>query len=376
LFLYAFFSINFRGVALYSWIPNIVGLLLGLSFLTISSKRKFKFNYPLLVLLILVLWNFTTVFFNPDVARYCITSLLIFILAFIVYNICSKYPIAVDYIKLAFMISFFIQIWVSNTFIQYTDWGTIARHNGSMGNANLYAVFLNISFLFLLQKIGKPNNLIKYLFLFSIIGLAVFEIINTGSRKGLFLMILTIGFYFSSSFLKIKSINKIIYLIISILFLSQAAIYLIDSKYFYRFIAGFYYNEVAFTDFHRYALAQDGLRLFFERPIFGWGANGFEYFNNVDKTYSHINFLELLVNYGVIGLILFYSMYIWFGKKLYYLNNKEKHLILSDKHIFIFFLLVTLILDVAMVRIFERIYWLIISMYLGKLFFKEQEEYG
>jgi len=163
--------------------------------------------------------------------------------------------------------------------------------------------------IFLLQKIGKPNNIIKYLLIFSSLGLVFFEIINTGSRKGIFFTILIIIFYYFSSIRKIGNLNKVIYFIIGLFILSQFALYTINSPYFYRFFESFYYNDVSLTDLHRYALAQDGIRLFYERPIFGWGADGFRYFNNVDFTYSHMNFLELLVNYGIIGFILFYSMY-------------------------------------------------------------------
>ena len=35
---------------------------------------------------------------------------------------------------------------------------------------------------------------------------------------------------------------------------------------------------------------------FNEKPIFGWGADGFRYFNKIDFTYSHSNYLELFWN--------------------------------------------------------------------------------
>ena len=53
-----------------------------------------------------------------------------------------------DYIKFAFIISLFIQIWISNNFIQYTEWGTIDRHRGTIGNANLYSIFIKSHLFF------------------------------------------------------------------------------------------------------------------------------------------------------------------------------------------------------------------------------------
>ena len=369
LFFYSFASINFRGVEEFSWIPNLLGLILCVSF--ILNNPKIKFNYSLVILGIFIFWNLISAFINPDLFRFFITSVLIFVLSFIVYNICLKYPESSEYIKWAFILSLFIQIWISNNYIQYTEWGTVDRHKGTLGNANLYALFINIAFIFLLQKIGKPNNIIKYLLIFSSLGLVFFEIINTGSRKGIFFTILIIIFYYFSSIRKIGNLNKVIYFIIGLFILSQFALYTINSPYFYRFFESFYYNDVSLTDLHRYALAQDGIRLFYERPIFGWGADGFRYFNNVDFTYSHMNFLELLVNYGIIGFILFYSMYFVIFKNFKALNSYEEKFVISDKYIFVFFLIVTLILDIGMVRIFERMYWLIISMYLGKFDFRK-----
>ena len=372
LFIYTFTSINFRGIEEYAWVPNMMGILLCFAFVLNLSKIKIEFNYPLLILFILVIWNLVSVFPNPEVFRYFITSSLIFILAFVVYNICVTYPEATEYIKWAFIISLFIQIWISNNFIQYTEWGTVDRHKGTMGNANLYSLFINIAFIFVLQRIGRPKNILKYLLIFAAISLVVFEIINAGSRKGIIFTILIILFYYSNSFMRIGNINKIIYIILGSIFIYQVATYVMDSKYFYRFFQSFYYEEVSYVELHRYALAQDGLRMFYEKPIFGWGADGFRHFNNIDKTYSHMNFMELLVNYGIIGFMLFYSMYIWFFNKIYNLKNDDKNLVISDKYIFLFFLIVTLVLDLAMVRIFERIYWIIIAMYLGKIYSEEK----
>ena len=372
LFLYTLASINFRGLEDYTWVPNIMGILLCLNFMLNLTKIKIEFNYALLILLILVVWNLISVFPNPDVFRYFITSLLIFILAFVVYNICATYPEAIDYIKFAFIISLFIQIWISNNFIQYTEWGTIDRHRGTIGNANLYSIFINIAFIFLLQKLGKPKNIIRYILIISVISLVVFEVINSGSRKGIIFTVLIILFYYFSSFQKVNNLNKIIYLTFGLFFLYQAVLYIMNSQYFYRFFASFYYNDISYIELHRYALAQDGLRLFYEKPIFGWGGDGFKYFNSINKTYSHMNFIELLVNYGLIGFLLFYSMYIWFFKKVSEIKD-NKDSVISDKYIFIFFLLVTLVLDLAMVRIFERIYWIIISMYIGKFYFDKKQ---
>ncbi len=377
LFLYTFCSITFRGVVEYAWVPNLIGVIFCFVFTLNLSKIKLKFNYVLLILLILVIWNLVTVFSNPLVFRYFITSFLIFILAFLVYNICATYPEAIEYIKWGFILSMLLQVIISNMYPIYTEWGTLDRHRGTIGNANLYAFFLNIMLVYLLQKIDKPSSIFKYFLIFATIGLVIFEVLNTGSRKGLFLLIVVTLFYYFNTFKQISFLNKIFYLCVGFFFIFQIISYAIDSRFFERFISILFFNEITTGDQIRISLYNEALRLFYENPILGWGGDGFRYFNNVEFTYSHINYMELLANYGLLGFICFYSMYIWFFKRLNQLKSIDSDKdIMNDKYIFIFLLFITLVLDLAMVRIFERIIWLLISMHLGKLYCQEKKHYN
>ena len=54
----------------------------------------------------------------------------------------------------------------------------------------------------------------------------------------------------------------------------------------------------------RYPYYEKALSLFFEKPFFGSGVGGFSYFSEVG-IYPHNIFLELLTEYGVIGISLF-----------------------------------------------------------------------
>ena len=63
---------------------------------------------------------------------------------------------------------------------------------------------------------------------------------------------------------------------------------------------------------------QNGKRWFAEKPIIGYGLNNYRVLNKVATgryTYAHNTFIELAVNLGIVGLIWYYSVYIYLGKR-------------------------------------------------------------
>lgn len=74
------------------------------------------------------------------------------------------------------------------------------------------------------------------------------------------------------------------------------------------------------SDSLRYNLLRDGMEMFLKKPILGYGSGNFSSVNllyNKVAYYAHNNYVELLVNMGIVGLFLFYSLHIFilFGVK-------------------------------------------------------------
>jgi O-antigen ligase len=66
------------------------------------------------------------------------------------------------------------------------------------------------------------------------------------------------------------------------------------------------------TQYRQY-LIRYGLNLFKQRPVLGWGLEGFR--NSLGSetgryTFSHNNYVELLANFGLAGCLLYYSMHL------------------------------------------------------------------
>ena len=55
----------------------------------------------------------------------------------------------------------------------------------------------------------------------------------------------------------------------------------------------------------RFDMIDYAIEMFKEKPVFGWGIEGFAN-NSVYGVYSHNNFTETLVNFGIVGFVLLY----------------------------------------------------------------------
>lgn len=73
-----------------------------------------------------------------------------------------------------------------------------------------------------------------------------------------------------------------------------------------------------------------GIKMFFERPLLGWGVGGFQQYSLINHgayVYAHSNYVELLADFGIVGLLIYYSQYIYCIYNLFklkmYANTEE-----------------------------------------------------
>lgn len=108
-------------------------------------------------------------------------------------------------------------------------------------------------------------------------------------------------------------------------------------------------DGVANSDNNRIKYIVEGFQRFLESPIFG---NGFFYSHYVFGTYSHCNFIELLMNGGIIGFTAFYSIYVLV------LSKAKKLLKTSDDTAYPSFLIMLiaafLVVDIGVVSYYDR----------------------
>lgn len=118
------------------------------------------------------------------------------------------------------------------------------------------------------------------------------------------------------------------------------------------------------SDIERNRMVEFGLELFKERPLHGYGLRNFAklYYLN---TYSHNNYVELLVSGGIVALVLYYLMLLLPAVGLLLHRNKDEKL--NPLHLMIWvWLMVEMVFGVAMVQVYNKNSWLLIGVLMAE----------
>lgn len=178
----------------------------------------------------------------------------------------------------------------------------------------------------------------------------------TGSRRGFFTMFVGIAciYYYYCSVKRInffKTFFSVFFVIMAFVYLLQLEIFSNMNERFMNLVSGLGdKTEMTDSDKTRFLMIHKGFEMFLEKPILGYGANAFKQKAGFG-IYSHNNYIELLVNYGVIGFTLFYGFILVILKKSYRYIDKYKKLFC----VFIFvFMCVRLISDIGNVSYYDK----------------------
>lgn len=103
----------------------------------------------------------------------------------------------------------------------------------------------------------------------------------------------------------------------------------------------------------RSALIYDGLDVWWRQPVFGHGIDQYRYTGRF-TTYSHNNYVELLADFGVVGLVLYYLIFLvlgWRAVRGLLAGHQSAWVVLA-------ILVVYLLMDFARVSYSSRMTWL------------------
>lgn len=224
-------------------------------------------------------------------------------------------------------------------------------------NSNVLGSYMATSILsaFIILLIKKQVFFVKII-LFAFIILSVFMLIMSASKKAVIFFVLTV---LAVSFYRIRGVNCfkgvcffVGLIILTVLFYQE----LFRNPLFHTI--GYRLNNLfdtikngyaeTDTDAVRFDMIRVGWEEFLKNPLFGNGAgHSFELFG----TYSHNNFIEMLMNYGLIGFGLYYAHYFCLLPKLFCLV-KKRDIIAA---FFLFYSLFLLILSFGWVVYYERV---------------------
>lgn len=325
---YVISALAFESTPETAWISTLAiyaVFVSGLLYLLMWRKVKINAYVPSIVLM----WLYAFVMSIASNASTSMGSQIVYliltctILCIMVYWLVSDYMQIVPAIILANIIGAFVL-----ALRIVTAYGGIAqvlafasqagerRIGGAVNNENAIGLFLAEGALacLLFLMTGKRRKIVKIGLIAGMIILLAM-ILLTGSRKATVFVTLGIMFFLLMFFRKERWWKKflLIVLLVAVIIVALNLLKNIPafSTIFIRFellFEGLLQGGSSYhTDKTRADMISAGLAAFWEKPIFG---NGTGYSYKLFGTYSHNNYVELLMNYGLIGFLIYYVPYV------------------------------------------------------------------
>lgn len=384
-----YFSLQIGGHISYGWILKLlsVALLFGaylvLNHMCIKVKCKTFYIYLLcfwLFSFLSVLWAVEPNFAfdkSLEILRVCIFTSII--------ALCYQDANSIDpFLKLIMWLGYMITIYV----LIYYGTGNLSniltarqRISNDSINANTLGMMCAYSILINMYYIVKEKRLPTY----SILSVLSVIMIALSSSKKAFIVLIggLFGFIIMKNHAERNQIKKLLWIValsIVIIGLIFALSYLpIFSNMANRFrLLLNYFTGRGNTDFStraRSELVEIGIGLFKSRPFLGVGMDNAKIYGGIafsfSEYYLHNNYAELLADGGIVGLITYYSMYLYFlFSFIKYRNLKD------DEYIMCVVLFATqLIIDYAMVSYDDRVVFLMSLMFYIKILMMKKEKY-
>lgn len=312
-------------------ISNVLAFMLVLAIWMnfLLTKRKLVFNKFLFIYLLFIVICIISAFFalNQSIA---ITKVRTLILIFLVMVSLANYIDTFE--KLRKFINYFIYsgVMASIYILINSDFSQLTRYGSELGNVNAIGIIIGISVTFCFYTILSHKKYLHILFLLIMIP----TILLTGSRKALLFivmnLILIIYFRNRKSF---KNIFKFIIVTILILIISYYLIFNIPLFYqiigkrmedMFSFVFGEGTNEGSMNI--RAYMTKFGFEMFKNRPLIGYGIDNYRVLFGRNTggvgTYAHNNYIELMVDTGIFGVLVYYFTHIIVLKDLFKSTRK------------------------------------------------------
>lgn len=168
----------------------------------------------------------------------------------------------------------------------------------------------------------SKNKLSKIMYLCGMFGFS-FLTFYTGSRTAFIMLVASFVMYFwlcnptkivRNAIITAVVLGGVLYLVMNV----QSLYNVLGSRLEGLFSLFTGEGEVDSSADIRDVFIQNGKKWFVEKPILGYGLNNYRVLNQLVTgryTYAHNTFIELAVNLGTVGLIWYYSVYLYLGKR-------------------------------------------------------------
>ncbi|MBM7690781.1 O-antigen ligase [Peribacillus deserti] len=333
-------------ISLFTFVNNpdlvIISRALFLLFVTFSTiqimkQRKFYFDKIMLSIILFLLFCVISYFWaiDPsDVLRKVVLLTQMTILSFLI----SQILLSIKQINLILMgiaisgiILFIYGVGIYGFEHIYQSILTGERLGQEISQENIMGRLASISIIVLFVYGIEKKNLLY----FGLMLMPFMMVLASGSRSAVIILVLGMAI---TIFAKV-GLRKSYKLLLLIPVISVALYYLLQLSIFNPISLRFLDLSSSLSGSGgdanmRINMIKWGLEWFFDRPIWGYGIGNYGdlLMRKISwETYSHNNFIELLVGVGVIGFILYYTVYIYIFYSLFRLIKKR------DPHAIILF---------------------------------------
>jgi len=261
------------------------------------------------------------------------------------------------------------------------NFSSSSRLASTLGNPNMYGLVLVFSIAIAMYLfIQSPRKWEKFFYLL-FIPFSTYQIILTGSRKAIigFLGLAVIFFVLCAwrRFRYQPGRGLVVVLILAGVLIGFG--YILSHSGYYKRVE--YLREVLVTrDIEagggsikeRAEFYIAAYRAWKDHPLFGVGTNQFRFYTNkyvagLRNTYAHSNFMEIAADFGLIGFVLYYSIYVAVFLRFYRFKKNN----LSDKdrlsmYALLALVIVFVVLEVAWVTYIEKVTWIMLTIVIAQ----------
>lgn len=341
----------------YTYYIDILFFASFIFYFVIKKEKSLKMHSLIYAYSAFVILALIGSFYGDDFDRSASRSLQLFLILvnmFFMYNVFRKFQLYNSFLNgilLGAFINYLLILGILNVPFEIIMPGGGNRAMGTTGNPNTLAIIMIISILVSILYLNSKMN--KYLMYYQYINifLAIYTIIATVSKKGIIFSSMLILIFLSTT---LKEPRKLFRLLSMVLITSLLLTYLVDMEGVFANIESITKRFMAFesqlsggdivsgSTGDRAYLIQAAWEVFKDYPLLGVGISNFQNFNRLGL-YAHNNYMELLAGVGMVGTVIFYSIYYFSLKAIAKIKD------LNLKIIFVFFIFILLIMDIAVV---------------------------
>ena len=282
------------------------------------KTKKWKSSFYIVWTLLFLIYNAIMIRYAFDKSYafdYTLTLLYIVVENLMIFLYVRKYDI-LEYILKVFIVGSILKalrIFIKSGFLIFMNFR--AAENTSANIIGLYsAIAFSLCIYFIITK--KIKN--KYLY-FILAFICILFTILSASRKAILFLLIPLALYgitktknpirLAKNIILVGLCLYIIYFFIN----NNEFLYNLVGNRLESMISGFMGGKTDGSTSTRLHLIEAGMKWFKDRPLFGYGLSNFKALNIIYRNsqyYAHNNYVELLVNCGLVGTIIYYSFYV------------------------------------------------------------------